>query len=95
MRVISGSTTVVPTDLSGAPAAIVTPTYTFSMSCPGHKSMALSSIISATQNTTGVVVIEDAQSHSLLSAVGILFNPKGGAHTTIPAALRVPSPIIM
>ncbi len=88
LRALGGSI-VVPADLSGKVITTV-PTYSFKMSCPGHKSLSLPDVVSATKGKKGVIIVEDGNSNAQLSAVGILFNPKGGAHTTIPAAEKVP-----
>ncbi len=60
--------------------------FSFTMSCPGHKSFALPTEVSFTAGKRGVVLIDDANSGAQLSAVGILFNPNGGAHTTLPVS---------
>jgi hypothetical protein len=78
------------------PKLAIAPTiYPFQMSCPGHTSFALPSFITATQGHSGIVIVEDGESNAKLGVVGLLFNPKGGAHTTIPAGERIVSPIIM
>lgn len=62
--------------------------YQVPMTCPGHTSFSLPAFNSLSQGRLGFV---EAFSHSAsVSAIALLFNPKGGAHTTIPASEYIP-----
>jgi hypothetical protein len=62
--------------------------YQVPMKCPGHTSFSLPDFNSTSQNRLGFV---EVFSHSAsVSAIALLFNPHGGAHTTIPASEYIP-----
>jgi hypothetical protein len=59
------------------------------MTCPGHTSFSLPAFNSLSQNQLGFV--EVFSHNASVSAIALLFNPKGGAHTTIPPSEYIPT----
>lgn len=62
--------------------------YQVSMPCPGHASFTLASFNPISQDRLGYV--EVFSNSASVSAIALLFNPKGRAHTTIPVSEYIP-----
>ena len=71
-------------DLWFADAPSTESQHTLTMQCPGHTSFSLPDFDSSSKNRMGFVEVSRSSSDMQLSAIGLLFNPHGGAHTTIP-----------
>lgn len=64
--------------------------YAITMTCQGHTSFSLADFEPRSQHRAGLVLVSSSSSDLWVSAIGLLFNPKGGAFTTIPASESVP-----
>lgn len=64
--------------------------HTLTLACQSHTSFSLADFDPSSKNRLGYVVVTSSASDMAVSAVALLFNPKGGAHTTIPVSESVP-----
>lgn len=64
--------------------------FLLAMNCPGHMSASLPDWVTSTRNTMGLFNVFPVSRGAKVSAIGLLFDPRGGAHTTIPASESIP-----
>jgi hypothetical protein len=89
-RCTAPDTRSVYVNLRFADAASDLSQHTLTMRCQGHTSFSLPDFDSSSQNRLGFVEVATSSSDLWVSAIALLFDPRGGAHTTIPASEYIP-----